>query len=238
MKLVVGNQKSYLNREEVLDFIEKTKNYDCSDTIICPTDLYIDLYLENSAFIVGSQNVSEKGNGASTGEVSAEQLNSMGVSYSIVGHSERRQNQHETSEMLVNKINNLFDNDISPIMCIGETKEEKERNVTKDVVGRQIMEVFDALDVTQLEKIVIAYEPIWSIGTGLVPTNEEIEDVTGYIKDLVLDKYDKRLAVLYGGSVNRNNIDELNQIDIVDGYLIGGASTKSDEFLYIMSKCE
>ena len=238
MKLVVGNQKAYLKRDEVLDFIEKTKNYDCSETIICPSSVYLDLYLDKSNYIVGSQDVSERPLGATTGEISAEQLNSIGVAYSIVGHSERRKDQHETSPMLVNKINRLFQNDITPILCIGETKEEKENNVTKDVVGKQIMEVFEELDPMKLEKIIIAYEPIWSIGTGLIPTNEEIEDTIAYIKDLIVDKYDKRVAVLYGGSVNKGNIDEQNKIDLVDGYLIGGASTKVEEFLYIMSKCE
>ncbi len=100
------------------------------------------------------------------------------------------------------------------------------------------MEVFDKLDTTNMEKIIIAYEPIWSIGTGKIPTNEEIIDVTNYIKDLIQDKYEKRNIVLYGGSVNKDNIDILNTIDVVDGYLIGGASTKPAEFMYIMSKCE
>lgn len=238
MKLVVGNQKAYLKRNDVLDFIEKTKNGNCSNSIICASSIYIDLYLDKSKFLVGAQNVSERESGATTGEVSAEQLNSLGVSYTIVGHSERRSMQHENSEMLYNKIVKLLDNDIIPIFCVGESLEEKERNVTKDIVGKQIMEVFDKLNVNNMGKIIIAYEPIWSIGTGKIPTNDEIIDVTCYIKDLVQDKYGMRVAVLYGGSVNQKNIDSLNQIDIVDGYLIGGASTKADEFLYIMEKCE
>ncbi len=238
MKLVVGNQKTYLNRSEVLDFIEKTKKGNCNNVVVCPSSIYIDLYLDKSKYLVGSQDVSEKGNGASTGEVSAEQLNSLGVSYSIVGHSERRSDQHENGHMFVNKINNLFKNDIIPIFCVGEHLEDKENNVTKDVVGKQIMEVFDELNPDDMEKVIVAYEPVWSIGTGKVPTNEDIEDVTYYIKDLIQDKYGKRVSVLYGGSVNQKNVDTLNQLDIVDGYLIGGASTKPEEFLYIMSKCE
>lgn len=238
MKLVVGNQKTYLNRDGVIEFIEKTKTGNCNNVVVCPSSIYIDLYLEKSKYMVGSQNVSEKGNGASTGEVSAEQLNSLGVSYSIVGHSERRSDQHETSDMFLNKINNLLSCDIIPIFCVGEKLEEKENGVTKDVIGKQIMEVFDRLDSNNMEKIIIAYEPVWSIGTGKVPVNEEIEDVINYIKDLVQDKYNKRVSVLYGGSVNKGNIDLLNTMEVVDGYLIGGASTKPDEFLYIMSKCE
>lgn len=238
MKLVVGNQKTYLNRPEVVDFINKTKNGNCDSVVICASFPYLDLYLEESKYIVGAQNVSVKGNGASTGEISAEQLNSLGVSYSIVGHSERRSDNHETSEMFVDKINNLLNYDIRPIFCIGENLDQRKSNITKDVVGKQIMEVFDKLSKENIEKIVVAYEPVWAIGTGIVPTNEEIEDMTSYIKDLIQDKYSSRVLVLYGGSVNQKNIDELNLIEPVDGYLIGGASTKADEFLYIMSKCE
>lgn len=238
MKLVVGNQKTYLNRPEVVDFINKTKNGNCENVVICASFPYLDLYIEDSKYIVGAQNVSVKGNGASTGEISAEQLNSLGVSYTIVGHSERRSDNKETSEMFVNKINNLLSFDIRPIFCIGENLSEREANITKDIVGKQIIEVFDKLNKEDLEKVIVAYEPVWAIGTGKVPTNEEIEDMTNYIKDLIQDKYEARVLVLYGGSVNNKNIDELNQIEVVDGYLIGGASTKADEFLYIMSKCE
>ncbi len=238
MKLVVGNQKTYLNRPEVVDFINKTKNGNCENVVICASFPYLDLYIEDSKYIVGAQNVSVKGNGASTGEISAEQLNSLGVSYTIVGHSERRSDNKETSEMFVNKINNLLSFDIRPIFCIGENLSEREANITKDIVGKQIIEVFDKLNKEDLEKVIVAYEPVWAIGTGKVPTNEEIEDMTNYIKDLIQDKYEARVLVLYGGSVNNKNIDELNQIEAVDGYLIGGASTKADEFLYIMSKCE
>lgn len=238
MKLVVGNQKTYLNRPEVVNFINKTRKGNCDNVIICASFPYIDLYIEDSSYIVGAQNVSVKGNGASTGEISAEQLNSLGVAYTIVGHSERRSDNHETSEMFYEKITNLLKYDIRPIFCIGEKLEERENGITKDIVGKQIMEVFDKLETNDIEKIVMAYEPVWAIGTGKVPTNEEIDDMICYIKDLVQDKYNARVLVLYGGSVNEKNIDELNILESVDGYLIGGASTKADEFLYIMSKCE
>ena len=238
MKLVVGNQKTYLNRFDVIDFINNTSDVDCSRAVVCPSDLYLDIYLEKSKYVVGAQNVSCKGNGASTGEISAEQLNSIGASYCIVGHSERRSDQHETSEMFVLKIKNLLEYNITPIFCVGENLEQKERDASKDVVGKQVLEVFENLDVESMEKIIIAYEPIWSIGTGKIPTNEDIEDVVSYIKDLVQDKFGKRVAVLYGGSVNMKNVDTLNTIDVVDGYLIGGASTKPEEFKYIMEKCE
>lgn len=236
MKLIVGNQKTYLNKEEVLNFIDGMNSVDCNEVVVCPSYVYIDLYNEKSNFVVGAQNVSEKGNGATTGEISAEQLKYLGVGYCIVGHSERRDEQKETSENLYNKIVNLLNNDIKPIFCIGEHLEEKEKGITKDIIGKQILEVFDRLETNVLSNIVIAYEPIWAIGTGLTPTNEEIVDTTQYIKDLVNDKYGVDLLVLYGGSVSKKNIDELNMMSIVDGYLIGGASTKIDDFSYIIDK--
>ena len=238
MKLVIGNQKTYLNRPEVIDFINKTRDSKCENAIICASFPYLDLYLEDSKYMVGAQNVSVKGNGASTGEISAEQLSSLGVTYTIVGHSERRSDNNETSDMFVSKIKNLVNFDIRPIFCIGENLEQREANIEKDVVGKQIMEVFDNLDSSIIEKIIVAYEPVWAIGTGKVPTNEEIDDIICYIKDLIQDKYGARLLVLYGGSVNAKNIDELNLVESVDGYLIGGASTKPEEFIYIMNKCE
>lgn len=234
MKLIVGNQKTTLNRDAVLKFVEEVNLNGHDDVVICPSYPYIEIYNSKSKFVVGAQNVSEKGNGATTGEVSAEQLNSFNVKYCIVGHSERRKDQKENGVMLYNKIVNLLEFNIKPIFCVGEVLEEKENGVTKDVIGKQILEVFDKLDVNKLNDIIIAYEPVWAIGTGLTPTNDEIEDTTHYIKDLVSDKYNVNISVLYGGSVSKKNVDELNQMDIVDGYLIGGASTKADEFNYII----
>ena len=219
MKLVVGNQKTYLNRSDVLDFINQTSDVDCSRAVVCPSDIYIDMYLDKSKYVVGAQNCSCKGNGASTGEISAEQLNSLGASYCIVAHSERRADQHETSDMFVKKINNLIENNIIPIFCVGENLDEKERNLSKDVVGKQVLEVYDSLDPSIMEKIIIAYEPIWSIGTGKIPTNPEIEDVTSYIKDLI---HDTNATCIY---VSHNITDALSLADTIfvmnEGNIIG-----------------
>lgn len=234
MKTIIGNQKTYLNADEVNNFINGTNSRE--DVIICPSYPFINTYLEKSKYTVGAQNVSEKTNGGTTGEVSASQLRTLGAKYCIVGHSERREYFGEKSENIVNKITRLFEEGIKVIFCIGENLELRESGTTKDFVGKQVLEVFDNIDRTKLEEVTIAYEPIWAIGTGLTPTNEEIIDVITYIKDLVKDKYDKEIKVLYGGSVSKKNIDELNTIDIVDGYLIGGASTKPEEFNYIMER--
>lgn len=235
-KLIVGNQKTYLNKEEFLAFLDGMKGSVCKDVVLAPSFPYIDIAASKSKFILCAQNVSDRENGATTGEVSAEQLSSLNVKYCIVGHSERRDNQKENSDILTNKIIQLLNNNIIPIFCIGEHLDEKNDNLTKDVIGKEIMEVYNLLDSDQIEKIILAYEPIWAIGSGLTPTNDEIAETTNYIKDLIIDKYEVSSKVLYGGSVSKKNIDLLNEIDVVDGYLIGGASTKAEEFLYIMSK--
>ena len=136
MKLIVGNQKTYLNKDEVLEFINKTTS--CNEVVVCPSYVYIDMYNNNSNYTVGAQNVSEKGNGATTGEISAEQLKSLNVKYCIVGHSERRDEQKETSEMLFNKIVKLLENDIKPIFCIGEHLEERESGKTEELLHMQV----------------------------------------------------------------------------------------------------
>ncbi len=218
-----------------MSFIEKTKTSKCSEVIICPSYLFMDLYKQNSDYILGAQNVSEKVNGGTTGEISASQLKSMGATLSIVGHSERRQDQNEKSENIVNKLNRLQEQGLNAILCVGESKEQRDDGLAKEFVYQEITEVFDNINKDYFENITIAYEPIWAIGTGVIPTNEEIIDMTNYIKDLVNEKYNINIKVLYGGSVNKNNIDELNKIDIVDGYLIGGASTK-EEFNYIIER--
>ena len=235
MKLIVGNQKAYLNKEDVLEFIKITKKSNCKDVILCPTYPFITIYDDNSDYILGAQDVSEKDNGGTTGEVSARELKSLGVTYSIVGHSERRESQDETSSRIINKINRLEEQEMKTIFCVGENKETRDNGNAKDYVGKEIIEVFDNISASYLESVIIAYEPIWSIGTGVIPTNEEIHDMTNYIKDLVRDRYKTEIKVLYGGSVNKSNIDELNKIDEVDGYLIGGASTK-EEFNYIIER--
>ena len=125
-----------------------------------------------------------------------------------------------------------------PILCIGETKEEKDKGITKDIITKELDGAFKELSLELIEKVIIAYEPIWAIGTGITPTNDEIEDVVKYIRDYLNDSYRVANIILYGGSVNSANIDELNKLSIIDGYLIGGASTKADEFKEIINKCK
>ncbi len=235
MKLVIGNQKTYLNREEVEKFINDTKSQRSDmKAIMCPSSIYLDMY-KKSSFELGAQNVSLQGNGATTGEISASQLKSMGVKYCLVGHSERRQMFNETGEDTNKKINMLLSENIIPILCVGETKTERDMKKDAKIIRKEIEDAFVGLEKNDIEYLIIAYEPIWSIGTGVIPTMGEIKDVISFIKKLVQENYNANIRVLYGGSVSSKNIDELNTVTECDGYLIGGACTKADDFTYIIN---
>ena len=233
-KLIVGNQKMYMDKDAVLNFVNMLQNQrNNTEVIICPSYPFLNYYKD--VVSVGAQNVSVNDNGAYTGEVSASQLKSLDVSYCIVGHSERREYQHETDEEINQKINKLLVNGITPILCIGEKLEERQNKQTESVITKELDADLRNLSTTDVEKIIIAYEPIWAIGTGLTPTTEEIDATTTFIKRYLQNQYHlDKMIVLYGGSVSDKNVDELNAITSVDGYLIGGASSKLDAFKYII----
>lgn len=238
MKLVIGNQKAYMNSQDVDKFIKDSSIItNSNNTIICPSSIYLDRY-KNTNFKLGSQTVSNYPNGSSTGELTAEQLKSMDITYSIVGHSERRQNQSESNTDINIKIKNLLKWNITPILCIGESKIDRQQNKYKDILSTEIITALENLSTDSVEKIIIAYEPIWAIGTGIIPTNDEIDEIAKYVKDIIKTKYDCDIKVIYGGSVNEKNIELLNEIDSIDGYLIGGASTKIEAFKTIIEKCQ
>lgn len=222
--IVALNNKSNLEKEEFINYLEGLKNIKTnSNLILCPT--FLNIPLVNIDIPVGSQNVSINDNGAFTGEISAKQLKSFNVKYAIVGHSERREYQRETNEEIKEKINKLKENDITPILCIGESKEERDNNTYKEVLKEEL----SILDTNS--NVIIAYEPIWSIGTGVIPTNEEIEEVFKFIKDMFPNN-----KVLYGGSANVDNVDTLKQIELIDGYLLGGLSLKPDKLQIFLDK--
>lgn len=226
MKILALNHKMNINNNEIDNYISEfgAIKFNSISCIVCPSLIYLEKFKKINC-LIGSQNVGMMNNGALTGEVSASQLNSLGVNYSIVGHSERRTLLNETDEMINKKISLLLENNIKPILCVGETKEEYDNNKTLEVIQKELL---NGLNNINFDNIIIAYEPIWSIGTGLVPTNNEIENVISSIKKIIKDNFNKDAIVLYGGSVNENNITELENINIVDGYLVGGASLKID----------
>jgi len=237
MKLVVGNQKNYLTKDKLIEFLKGLGNIKNENVIICPSSIYLNEF-ENVDVLLGGQNVSCYDSGANTGELSSEQLKSVGVKFCIVGHSERRQKLNETIEDTNIKIKKLLEQGIIPILCIGETKDEKDCGKTKDVLFEEIDGAFNDLFINSISKIVIAYEPIWSIGTGVTPTNEEINEIATSIREHLNKNHKTDNLILYGGSVSPSNIEELNTVKTIDGYLIGGASTKSNDFLQIIDKCQ
>lgn len=230
--IIALNNKSNLTKEEFLKYQEDIQklNFKTSNVILIPSNIY--LAAANIPNIsLGSQNVSMYEMGPHTGEVSASQLKQLGVSYCLVGHSERRKEQHETNIEIRNKIKNLLNQGIIPILCIGETKEEK--NTAHTVIYQELQEALIGLTEEELKKVIIAYEPVWSIGTGLIPTSTEIENIVTKIKE----QYPNNL-VLYGGSVTIDNIEKLTRENAVDGYLLGGLSLQLDKVQILIDKIE
>ena len=225
-KLIIGNMKMNLTKTEIDSYIEKISNIKNVNVVICPTSIYIPYFI-NKGFKIGIQNVFYFDKGSYTGEVSAYQASSLGVEYALVGHSERRTNFNETNDINSLKLKQIIDNDLKAILCIGEKKEEP----LEETLYNQISIL---KDISKLDNVIIAYEPVWAIGTNVIPTNEEIIKATNYIKKLVKEKFDFDIKVLYGGSVNKNNIDALSNIKEIDGFLIGGASLNVEEFINII----
>ncbi len=232
-RIVVGNLKMNLVRKEVSSYLktanEKIKS---KNVIICPTSIYIPYFLKHN-YQVGLQNVFFRSKGAYTGEISAMQAKSMGINYTLIGHSERRIYFDELDSDINKKIKEAIKYKMKVILCIGETLEERNLLKTDRVIKRQIIN--GLRDIEDFSNIVIAYEPVWAIGTNVIPSNDDIFKVISYIKDLFKKVYNyDKIRVLYGGSINDENIKKLVEISNVDGFLVGGASTNIDKFLKII----
>lgn len=233
-KLVVGNMKMNLNASDInkyLKAIEK-KEYN-KQVVFCPSNIYLPYFINNK-YGVGIQNIAAYESGAYTGEVSADQVANMKIDYAIIGHSERREYFFETDDVVRKKVDLALQSNLKVILCIGETEKERDSLNTYKVLKRQITSGIKGIDSTYYKNITIAYEPVWSIGTGKTPTNTEIEDTITFIKKIVDDLIKVDIRVLYGGSVNDENIENLNIIPNVGGYLVGGASTKPEKFKKII----
>ena len=214
--------------DEINDYINFYQDKNYPNVIFAPSSIYLSKFIEKG-MKVAAQDLSFATSGAYTGDISALQLKSMGVNYSIIGHSERRK-YYEDDKYVNDKLKEALSKDIIPILCIGETKEEKDNNETLNVLKKELDEAFKEIDLNLLNNIIIAYEPIWSIGTGVIPTNEDIDKTISYIKSYLNENYHINNKVLYGGSVSNKNIHELEKISVIDGYLVGGCSIKKDDF--------
>ena len=243
-KVIAGNWKMNMLPNEAIDFIQEltplvkdTKN----EVILCVpyTDLfYALLHVQDTNIKIGAQNMHWEEKGAYTGEVSAPMLKSIGVEYVIIGHSERRQYFAETDETVNKKIKSALAHGLKPIVCVGETLEQREAGETEKVVTNQIAKAFEGIEASDLEKIIVAYEPIWAIGTGKTATSEDANNSIKAIRKEISEIYGnvaEDVIIQYGGSVKSTNAKELFETSDIDGALVGGASLKVDEFAKIVN---
>lgn len=246
-KIVAGNWKMNKTADEGLALVSEVANMIRAEitgdvtTVLCPPALYLTTYrsyLTGNKLALGAQNCHEKAAGAYTGEISAAMLKSVGVQYVIIGHSERRQYFEETNAQLAEKVNSALDNGLIPIFCCGESQEMRENGDYVGFVKDQLTESLFHLSAEQMASVVIAYEPIWAIGTGLTASAGQAQDMHYELRQHLASQYGDEVAqetsILYGGSCNAQNAEEIFAQPDVDGGLIGGASLKSRDFVTIV----
>ncbi len=240
-KIVAGNWKMNLNYTDAVQLINEINLSDFnsnSELIVAPPSIYLASFKDNQhLFSLSSQDVHYEENGAFTGEISAEMLSSLGVEYAIVGHSERRSMFNETDEIIFKKIKALLKQDIYPIFCCGELKEEREEGRAYDVVSNQLKYILSELNENQIRKMIIAYEPVWAIGTGLTASPNDAQMMHKHIRTLLANHFSfavsEEVSILYGGSCKPENAREIFSQEDIDGGLIGGASLDCKSFLSI-----
>lgn len=241
--IIAGNWKMNLLPEEgarlVADLSREIEGYDAVDVVVCPP--FVDLPAVAGAIAecpaeigLGAQNMHWEEKGAFTGEVSPVMLVEMGVSYVIIGHSERRQLFGETDQGVNRKVASAIEHGLTPIMCCGETLKQREAQETENVVTNQVKCGLFEIDAARAAKVIIAYEPIWAIGTGVAATSQDADEVCGIIRRTIAELFDDATAeakrIQYGGSVSPSNVDELMSMPNIDGALVGGASLKAADF--------
>lgn len=245
-KVIAGNWKMNKSLSESLSLIKEIKLAALSlsgkaEVIICPPFTSLETganLLKESPVKLGAQNMHFEESGAFTGEISASMLKSVGCEYVILGHSERRAIFHEPDEMINKKIKKALSSGLKPIFCVGETLEERESNRTEKVIEVQIVEGLKDIPESDMKDIIIAYEPVWAIGTGKTATPQQAEDVHVFIRNLVKKLYSAttsdKIIIQYGGSVKPDNSKELLSMPNIDGALVGGACLKADSFIDIV----
>ena len=246
--MVAGNWKMNGSSDSVKELIAGIRagmdSVNKAEVVVCPPAVYVPRVVgavDGSAIRVGAQNVCDQDKGAFTGEISGAMLKDVGCEYAIIGHSERRSLYGESDELVAKRFAAARRNGIKPIFCIGETLEEREKGITNEVCARQIDAVIALEGVEALADGVIAYEPVWAIGTGKTATPEQAQEVHAFIRGKIADlnaDVAEGLRILYGGSMNPGNAAELIGQTDIDGGLIGGASLKADDFLAICQAAE
>ncbi|MET3852181.1 triose-phosphate isomerase [Paenibacillus sp. OAE614] len=242
--IIAGNWKMFKTVPEAKTFIEEVKGkaeVEGVESVICAPFTNLPALVEavkGTSIKIGAQNLHFEDNGAFTGEISGVMLKDLGVDYVIIGHSERRQYFAETDETVNKKVQAAFRHDLTPIVCVGEKLEEREAGQTKDICKVQTEEAFQGLSAEQAAQVVIAYEPIWAIGTGKSSTAQDANEVISYIRSLVEGLYGKEVAdqvrIQYGGSVKPENVKEYMGQSDIDGALVGGASLQPASFIQLV----
>ena len=245
-KVIAGNWKMHKDLSESQNLISKLinelrkENVNC-DIIICPPFTSLSEaagLVKNTKVKLGAQNMHYEDKGAFTGEVSAAMLKSVGCEYVILGHSERRAIFSESDEMINKKIKKALGSGLRPIFCIGETLQQRESGTMNDVIKRQVTDGLQHVSTGEMEKIIIAYEPVWAIGTGVTATPQQAQEVHVYVRQLINnifgDDTAEKLIIQYGGSVKPDNAAELLSQSDIDGALVGGACLEADSFLKII----
>ena len=242
--IIAGNWKMYKNKDEAVQFIykvvEEMPSIELVDSVICAPfiDLKSLVKRQGANLRIGAQNMHFEEQGAFTGEIAPSMLTNIGVTYVIIGHSERRAMFNETDETCNKKVHQAFNHGLVPILCVGESLEQREAGTTNDLLTEQLEKDLAGLTAEQVKKLVIAYEPIWAIGTGRTATAEVADETCGFIRETVKRLYDEATAeairIQYGGSVKTSNIDELMSKPNIDGALIGGASLVAEDFVKLV----
>ena len=243
--IVAGHWKMYKTFDEAVDFVEEIQQAIPSpekvDAVICAPALYLPTLVvaaEDSSLAIGAQNMHFEDEGAFTGEISPAMLSNIHVDYVVLGHSERREMFNETDEAVNKKVRAALNHGIVPIICCGETLEEREAGSTESKVGGQITKALEGFTAAEVEHMVIAYEPIWAIGTGKTATADDANAVCGSIRAVVENLYGKdtadKIRIQYGGSVKPENIEELLTKEHIDGALVGGASLEVASFMKLL----
>jgi triosephosphate isomerase len=244
-KVIAGNWKMNMLPNEAMNFIQgleaKVKGTEHEVVLCVPyTDIFYSvLNAQDTNIKIGAQNMHWEEKGAYTGEVSAEMLKAVGVEYVIIGHSERRAYFAENDEIVNKKLKKALSVGLKPIVCVGESLEQREQGITMQIITSQTEKALEGLEAVDVEKVIIAYEPIWAIGTGKTATKEDANDAVKQIREKIAEKYGQSTAngviIQYGGSVKASNAKELFEMSDIDGGLVGGASLKVEEFSNIVN---
>ena len=243
--IIAGNWKMFKTRDEAIEFMyqvsESMPSKQLVDSVICAQAPMMRCLIKRQGqnLRIGAQNLCYEDEGAYTGEISGKLLKAYNVDYVIIGHSERRNIFGETDETVNKKLKAALRNELLPIICVGEHLEERENNLTNKVLTKQIKGAFADISAIEMENVVVAYEPIWAIGTGKTATAEQAEESCAYIRKLIKEMYGlvvaDQIRIQYGGSVKPANVDEIIAKENIDGALIGGASLDPEKFVYMVN---